>query len=920
MNADRNLADENASVDAPSAFDTAKMAQTRPSDPTSLQVAGSPNLDDFKQSLFAAFDQQAAKVQRTPRRFSSKARFTRRRWIGGGGLGDVYEALDRKVGRIVAVKISKSVSSWTKCEHDRFYREYRLTARLQHPGIPPVYAAGRLSNGRRFYSMRLVVGQTLTEIIHRERPLLSHQNRDERRITLLKLLACLKDVSNTVQAAHQAGYLHLDLKPDNVMVEPSGATFVVDWGLAQPISAKPDVMPVGSRSEFAAVPDLTSVAGTPEFMAPEQIDGRSAGFDGRTDVFALSGILHMILTGNPPRTCASQPKRTRFWSVFRKTPLTDFSDTLGQVHDKAIPRELVSICERGLASLPVDRYSSAAEFREDIERWEHGELVAAHRHKYRLIDRISRWAARHVQIAAAAMMTLVLSLVLFNWQQSRIAQHRAEEDQQKIARNTATKVALDSLEYQTKAVQNEDLLRRPELTALRLDLLQNAWRQYDKWAANAIDDRDLMIQVVKQLHHISQAIDESISEQTLLKLSGDTRDSEMAIERATEVCWRLLAFPDGMKEARLLLAASYRIGATLERNRGNADAAMTKAELAETTLTENNDASLDAVLESLRIHSLIAAIDYDRAMRSTNVESRRDFLLKAAETIERSLVVTNRMNASDRTTFYECAMVESQAGIVNHKLGRFDTAVAHYQRGLGLLNQNHIPIPTNGRFDSDWLRTTRLHARVLNSYGLTLRGMKQTQAALVSHQQARDLRAQIVKLFPWLLNVRSDLAQSYGNIADSLTDINNIEAEIAARREAVELLRQMFEDYPSASGIKEFWGLHRVRIITALHRSGLDDQAAQEFVETLAVCPEPELAEPTNSGHLMDVALGHCLALRISNTPKVHEEVAVRLLLRIDEMTKFADVLNQERLLTDSAFERLRNENAIKSIVERIRQ
>ena len=158
MNSDRNFADENAGVDALSAYDTKKVVQTRPSDPTSHQVGGSPNLDDFKRSLFAAFDRQATKVQKAPRRFSSKARFTRRRWIGGGGLGDVYEALDRKVGRVVAVKISKSVSPWTKCEHDRFYLEYRLTARLQHPGIPPVYAAGRLSNGRRFYSMRLVVG------------------------------------------------------------------------------------------------------------------------------------------------------------------------------------------------------------------------------------------------------------------------------------------------------------------------------------------------------------------------------------------------------------------------------------------------------------------------------------------------------------------------------------------------------------------------------------------------------------------------------------------------------------------------------------------------------------------------------------------------------------------------------------------
>ena len=106
----------------------------------------------------------------------------------------------------------------------------------------------------------------------------------------------------------------------------------------------------------------------------------------------------------------------------------------------------------------------------------------------------------------------------------------------------------------------------------------------------------------------------------------------------------------------------------------------------------------------------------------------------------------------------------------------------------------------------------------------------------------------------------------------------------------------------------------------ALHRACFDDRAAQEFVETLAVCPEPELAEPTNSVHLMDVALEHCLALRIGNTPETHRQEAVRLILRIDEMTGFMDIPSQQRLLTDSAFESLRNVDAIKTIIERIRQ
>jgi serine/threonine protein kinase len=913
MAADLDIARESvATADTSPVCSGASMDHPAADRPAADNVPSATDLDGFKRSLFAAFDRQTTKVQQTPRRFSSKARFTRRRRIGGGGLGDVYEAVDRKLGRVVAVKISKSVSSWTRSEDDRFFREYQLTARLQHPGIPAVYSAGRLSNGRRFYSMRLVAGQTLAALIRGHQQSTGHLDETARRATLLKILAHFKDVCDTVQAAHQAGYLHLDLKPDNVMVEPSGATFVVDWGLAQPFTlGTAEARTESSGLQHSEAGRTQVVAGTPEFMPPEQMEGGFAEFDSRTDVFALAGILHVILTGSPPRVRPNEASRTRFWSVLRKARSLDTRDGVGPVVGQGIPRELASVCERGLAARPTDRYATALELREDIERWERGENVLAHQHKYRSFERLSRWVAqRATVIVPATLMGLILIVSV-----AFVALYRANADREKVARQAATEVALGSVQQIVQAVQNEEFLRRPELSALRLELLQNAWKQYDHWAVNAEMNRGLMVQVVQQLHRIADAYDETVSEQELLKINANTRVAESAIERATEVCRRLVSRQDRQTEDQVLLATSYRLGAALDAKRGDADAALAKAALTEQTLSAITGNAPDVVLESVRTQRLIASVHYHRAMDAPTIALRREFLLMAADRIERTLLVLDRIVSTDQSAVRERALTESQAAIVNHKLGRLDAAVTHYERALTLLNDGSLPTPLDGRFDPEWVRRNRLHAQILNNYGLTLRGMQKSQAALQSHKQAHALRNQIVEMYPWLLSVRSELAQSCGNIADTLIDFGDLESEITARREATRLLQRMFDDYPSLPGIKEFWGLHRIRTVVALHRLGEDDEAAQEFVETLANCAEPELAEPTNGGHLLDVALGHLLASHRDEEDK-HRQAAIRLILRCRDLDSPQQDGVRRRLLAESIFDLLQGEEAIKSLLE----
>jgi serine/threonine-protein kinase len=183
----------------------------------------------------------------------------------------------------------------------RFLREARLTGALQHPGIVPVHNLGRLADGRLFYTMKLVRGRTLAELL-RDEP-----DGPER---LPRLLAVVEKVCQAVAYAHSRGVIHRDLKPSNVMVGQFGEVQVMDWGLAKELSrtepavvpdeATEDVETVGRVEEAAGLSRAGAALGTPAYMPPEQAAGDWDIVDERADVFALGAILCQALTGQPP--------------------------------------------------------------------------------------------------------------------------------------------------------------------------------------------------------------------------------------------------------------------------------------------------------------------------------------------------------------------------------------------------------------------------------------------------------------------------------------------------------------------------------------------------------------------------------------------------------------------------------------------
>jgi serine/threonine-protein kinase len=210
--------------------------------------------------------------------------------IGRGGMGVVLRAVDPFFGRQLAVKVLQARTDERPDLERRFLDEARLTGRLQHPGIPPVHDQGTLDDGRPYFTMKLIRGDTLKALLNaRSGPLDG----------LPRFIAIFAQVCQTVAYAHSQGVIHRDLKPDNIMVGNFGEVQVMDWGLARARGphAQTDAPLTPASGGDEQRTQAGQALGTPAFMAPEQARGEHEGLDERADVFGLGAILCTILTG-----------------------------------------------------------------------------------------------------------------------------------------------------------------------------------------------------------------------------------------------------------------------------------------------------------------------------------------------------------------------------------------------------------------------------------------------------------------------------------------------------------------------------------------------------------------------------------------------------------------------------------------------
>ncbi|MGE5185078.1 MAG: serine/threonine-protein kinase, partial [Acidobacteriota bacterium] len=299
----------------------------------------------------------------------------------------MLEALDVRIGRPVAVK---ELLGKAPALAARFEREARVTARLQHPGIVPIYEIGKWPDGTPFYSMRMVEGRTLREAVRDRKTL------DER----LALVPAIIAAAEAVAFAHARGVIHRDLTPNNVLVGAHGDTVVIDWGLAKDLDEASEEQPASPyRGEAGASGQLTSagaVIGTAAYMPPEQANGESV--DQRADVYALGAILYHVLVGEPPYRASASEDLVR---QVRSGPPPRVRELA-----TGTPLDLASVVDKAMARDPEARYASAGELVEELRRFQTGRLVEAHHYSRR--ERWTRWVRAHRARVLATFTAMVV--------------------------------------------------------------------------------------------------------------------------------------------------------------------------------------------------------------------------------------------------------------------------------------------------------------------------------------------------------------------------------------------------------------------------------------------------------------------------------------------------------------------------------
>ena len=300
--------------------------------------------------------------------------------LARGGMGVVYAAHDLGLNREVAIKTLLPGYAEEPRVIARFVREAQITARLPHPGVPPVHAQRELPDGRPFLAMKLIRGRTLADILAnpapasggRQPPVSSEQQGADapRSPSHADLLAIFEAVCQTVGFAHSVGVIHRDLKPANVMVGAFGEVQVMDWGLAKVLGERPGVSrpsdpttdgsaapQSGSRADTDSSEDtLTGYAmGTPAYMPPEQATGDWDRVDYRADVFALGSVLCAVLTGKPTYTGKLGGE------LMARAKAGNLTDTFARLDACGADAELVALAKRCLAPDPADRPADAGE-------------------------------------------------------------------------------------------------------------------------------------------------------------------------------------------------------------------------------------------------------------------------------------------------------------------------------------------------------------------------------------------------------------------------------------------------------------------------------------------------------------------------------------------------------------------------------
>ncbi|NUN51697.1 MAG: SUMF1/EgtB/PvdO family nonheme iron enzyme [Planctomycetaceae bacterium] len=291
--------------------------------------------------------------------------------VGTGGMGEVLLVQDRDLRREVAMKVMKGDLSAVDAHRLKFVAEAQATSQLEHPGIPPIHDLGLTADGKPYFTMKLVRGRTLRDVLQ---DLLLNRKEVRQEYTLHRLMSILERMCEALHFAHEKGVLHRDLKPENVMLGDFGEVHVMDWGIARVRGEEVDpadaVATAGTDAGLMTMDGV--IKGTVPYMSPEQAMGRVSRMDRRSDVWSMGCILYEMLTLHfafEGEGLLSKVRNGAYPPIRKRNP------------KRPVPEDLALLCEQCLKVDPADRPASAKALGAALREWLDGTAEKERRHR-----------------------------------------------------------------------------------------------------------------------------------------------------------------------------------------------------------------------------------------------------------------------------------------------------------------------------------------------------------------------------------------------------------------------------------------------------------------------------------------------------------------------------------------------------------
>ena len=694
--------------------------------------------------------------------------------IAKGGMGVVYKARQRKLNRVVALKMILAGQFADQTDVDRFYAEAQAAGNLDHKNIVGIHEVGECE-GQHFFSMQYVEGQGLDALV-RERPLAPRV-----------AARYMRKVAAAMQHAHDQGILHRDLKPANVLVDQRDEPLITDFGLAKRADDQSQMTMAGT------------VMGTASYMPPEQASGDLDQISAQSDVYSLGATLYELLTGKPPFGAAN------VWETIKQ--VKESEAVAPRTLNPSVPADLETICLKCLQKEPARRYLTAQELVEELQRYLAGEPILAR--PVGPVERLWRWCRRNPRIAgsiAATFLILLAAVVVSNVFRSRavIARNQAEAARQQAEASLDN--ARDAFKFLIE-VSGNDLKNVAGAQKIRSELLIKAKDSYLNVQKQVLKDEsnpEIQLELAETYYFLGDILqdlensdvpgnllEEALS--TLAKLQADNPDYADKPAYLAALGKTLNLLGEVLVSAGRLADASTKFD----------EAIATREKLLNDAPPNHRDLKLwHGYLYNSQMNSGLVS----RALSRSADDTLREELLAKAKT---RLTLSQELRGVLLKETPEVAKLHLDAAI-----GALALAELSYERAattdedlttieqefsahlLEAMNEVTVLQDKDARTLQDYQKLDRFQIKHLHAKCWILAGnmrflIEEDLPAQQSFQAAAEILAQLVADNPDMRTFRSDLAGTTMNVGDTHQFLEEYDEAIACFESAAEMFQQL---------------------------------------------------------------------------------------------------------------------------------